>query len=95
MINNNKDIKMTSSRRCGVFIVRYEPVPHLFLVFFLLTLNMCECLKSYLLSENLSRNTFKKIRLEIYLRYVRESIISRSLSGNLLQQNMRILGLEF
>ena len=59
----------------------------------------CECLKSYLLSENFSRNTFKKIRLEIYLRYGRESIISRSLSGNLLQQNtedirIRILTLE-
>ena len=36
---NNKDTRMTL-RRSGVFIVNFEQIPHLVLVFLLLTLNM-------------------------------------------------------
>ena len=36
---NNKDTKMTPWRRSGVFIVNYEHISHLVLVFLLLTVN--------------------------------------------------------
>ena len=36
---NNKDTSTTSWRRSGVFILNFEHISHLFLVFLLLTLN--------------------------------------------------------
>ena len=37
---NNKDTKTTQWRRSGVFIVNFEHISHLVLVFLLLTWNM-------------------------------------------------------
>ena len=36
---NNKDIRTTSWHRSGVFIVNFDHISHVFLVFLLLTLN--------------------------------------------------------
>ena len=38
--NNNKDTRKTSWRRSGVFIVNFEHISHLVLVFVLLTFTM-------------------------------------------------------
>ena len=37
---NNEETRTTPGRRSGFFIVNFEHIPHLFLVFLLLTLNM-------------------------------------------------------
>ena len=36
---NNKDTRTTQWRRCGVFSVTFEQIPHIIVVFLLLTLN--------------------------------------------------------
>ena len=40
---NNKNTRTTSRRRSGVFIVNFEHISHLFLVFLLLTVNASKC----------------------------------------------------